>query len=71
MRTEPLTLRESRTYFAVAATAGLTASAGVGAGAGLALGSTAGVVAGLLTAAATLGGGVAAIRAFVTCPRHG
>jgi hypothetical protein len=56
----PLTLRESRTYGALAVATALTASAGLGALTDPALGAVAAVL--------TAGGALAAVRLFVTCP---
>ena len=64
-----LTLREARTYAALATLTGLTASAGVGAGAHLAAGPAAGLAAGLVAAAATVCGTLALLRLRVTDPR--
>lgn len=65
-----LSLNEARCYAAVATLAGLTASAGVGASAHLTAGPGAGLAAGAVTAAATVGGTLAALRLRVTDPRR-
>ena len=66
MNRPSLTLHEARAYAALATLAGLTASAATGAAAHLAAGPGAGVTAGALTALATVGGAVGALRLLVT-----
>lgn len=61
------TLREARTYASLATLAGLTAATATGVVAHLTAGPGAGLAVAALTAAATVGGPLAALRLRVTC----
>jgi len=60
MNTAPLTLREARTYGALAVAVTLTASLG--------LGALAGALAGVAAAVTSVTASLATVRVLVTCP---
>ncbi|HVF03592.1 MAG TPA: hypothetical protein VNA20_02010 [Frankiaceae bacterium] len=67
MNRPSFTLREARTYAAVATLAGLTTAGATGAATNLTAGPRAGLAVAVVTAAATVGGTLAALRLRVTC----
>jgi hypothetical protein len=68
MSKQPLSLREARTYAALAVAATLTTAAAVGAGASATAGAATGLAAGAVTALTATWGALAGLRLLVTSP---